>query len=323
MSNWRFLTRSVNLRSVTGLAAPAAGPKAQRFFYKQGSDAKAIQVEATELHRIAAMTLGATGVCVPKLRCHDATQNLLVMEHIGRAASLFNYLWNNTRWWDIRRVGGFHPGCIGRSLGSWLREYHASSSMLCNDVAEYHAALLSSAERKLEAIVGAGSGILSDECVGRVKDVMRAYRSGCTGRRSSGTICTIHGDLELSNVLVAGSKRIVVVDFSDSRHGFPEEDFLRLWNGIWALSQTSPLRSRLLRPCLESLEKAYGFDRLEADRDLVRVVKLGNWLCNLWTLNVLGRQLGYGRRRYVLRLTGVYRRRLEEQSVLWGKEIVT
>ncbi len=70
-------------------------------------------------------------------------------------------------------------------------------------------------------------------------------------------LARIHGDLNLSNVLVASDGKLFLIDFGDTRFSLPLEDFVSVWHTIWSLSRLSRRRRLQLDPCLARLVEEY------------------------------------------------------------------
>ena len=314
MADLKFITRNKNLISVTGLASVNGSDSL--FFYKQGEDGAAIAAEATEHQRVQQVTANIAGIRAPEFRLYDEQQNVLVMEHVKNTTSLFNHLWNNTRWLDIRRFRGFDPLDAGLRLGKWLNCYHASTSRLEPDIDPYCLWLLESSFQKIQALISGNSGFLSPTTADNVVERLKQLEIGA---HSIGPqiVGRIHGDLELfANILVTGSRELIVIDFGYSREGLVLEDIFRLWNSIWVISKTSRLRHRLLTPCLESLLNAYGISWSAVDPTLIALLRIWNYLCSLLALAAFQTGFRFGDRSYVSRLVKVYQECLVAEVTL-------
>jgi serine/threonine protein kinase len=124
----------------------------------------------------------------------------------------------------------------------------------------------------------------------------------------------VHGDFSLDNILITKEGELIVHDFGDSRRGFFLQDVCRLWASIWAVSETSPLRARLLRPCLASFENAYGVDLGASNQPLLGLVRLWNCLCCLAGLAHAKAKAPFGSRSYMVRLAEIHRGYLEGRA---------
>ena len=257
----RVLTVHQAARSTWGTAVDTHANHNTVVHFKVSHESKNVIAEAEALQRARDVTAEVNRVGVPQVLGIDGPSGVLITRHEPDTRSLFNYLWDESSRLRLRRFRRGHPDQIGVLLGTWLRHScgpSESQSESGNDVLLNK--LLKSAFGRLGALGDARwDYYLSPETARNVMDSLSRLREKI-GNSGSVRVVQIHGDLNLSNVLVQPDGRLCVVDFGDARPGLIHEDFANVWQTVWGISQLSTLRQSLLRPCLNALLKSYALD---------------------------------------------------------------
>lgn len=90
----------------------------------------------------------------------------------------------------------------------------------------------------------------------------------------------IHGDLNLSNLLVLKDGRLSVIDFADSRAGIGLEDFAVVYQNVWLAGQCRKNCKRESAAFLEAFLNGYR-PQLRVDDPVFTCFRIGAALVNV------------------------------------------
>jgi aminoglycoside phosphotransferase (APT) family kinase protein len=315
---FEFITRRSNPRSFSGLLRLTDEPSGPLRHYKLAKDKEHLAREAKELFRVQRSLPPMAGIAPIRVCLYEPRHGLLVTEYVEDGGSLFNHLWNRSRWFQLRRLTPSKAAELGRRLGRWLWEYHAVPSACVRSVGEVARTIAEDTLSKLKTLTILSSSLLTREVTKGIEeyllDILRY--PGSLGNR---TIVRIHGDMELANALISRSGNVFILDFADTREGFPWEDVVRLWHSVWTMSQISPLRSRLLRPCADALLEGYGAKPGIVNDPLFGFIRCWNAVCNILMSVQIGKALGFTGRRAARRLAEINKNWLDASRDPSGK----
>lgn len=266
----------------------------------------AAEKEALELQRIEHLRGTVNEVDAIRLHSYSSQENLLFTEFVPRAHTLFNELYNRSRWWRRWHSAATSFERMGAQVGAWLRLYHDTSLTRTSGYDEPVRFLTESGTRKLNALQEANSTLLSAATV----QFLRSYFNNVqTSSNAWGpqNVSQIHGDFDLANILIVPPTRLVIVDFADSRIGFAAEDLVRCWHAAWTLSRLSPSVGTFA----SSLLDGYEIGRSELDPALVNLLRCWNAITFLLTAIRVRSRFSLGTRRLFSRLIEVNRHWLE------------
>jgi tRNA A-37 threonylcarbamoyl transferase component Bud32 len=248
----------VNPRSETGFAVDRED--GVRLFYKRVDSVERLCREV-QAHQHAARVAGyVDGVEVPRLFGIVPDRCLLLMAPIEARDNLFNYLWNGCSMWRRASLRLLPPERIGELLGTWFRRYHTPVTGSGIEGRQRVSQLATAACGRLKST----QFLRLDYLGGPVRDALLAYLSpmrrpqDAEREMSASSVVCVHGDPNLSSVLVTAQQRLAIIDFGDSGVGLGGEDVVSIWQTIWAISELSKRHKRLLTPCLEALIQHYG-----------------------------------------------------------------
>ncbi len=187
-----------------------------------------------------------------------SNNNILITEFFS-GESLFNKLWNNTSLIKFSK----HPpiyqdwGVLFTNIFKWLSLFHASSINKYYTVDQSMAIknnVIEDLKKKTNAIHKLSNSILKRKEWEKLNSII------CRGEELSWQdlpTADIHGDLTISNMLV-NANDVFILDFADTTKGFVLEDIVRLWSGIWEVSECGYKRGQILRPHLNHFLTSYG-----------------------------------------------------------------
>ncbi len=299
------LARALILRSTSGLLLVPDKGGGELLHYKRARDRENLVAEADELVRVATACRPVSGIRAVVLRMYEPREGLLITEYVeGR--SLFNFLWNSTRWFQWRKLSAGAAANVGTRLGEWLREYHASTTNCLCRPADAVQAVANDALSKLATLKARSPRFLSASTSSAIEKYLSAIAINPHVLGSPKTT-KIHGDLELVNTMVSQQGDLVVHDFADTREGLAAEDLARLWHAIWSMSQLSGTRRRILGPCLQALLTAYPASDAIVEEPCFVFLRCWNCICNILTFSFLAKVLGITGRSAAGRIAAVNR----------------
>jgi Ser/Thr protein kinase RdoA (MazF antagonist) len=193
-------------------------------------------------------------------------ENSLSTELISSRGSLFNHLWSSAALITFRR-GRWNRQQLevaGQSLGAWLRAYHAGTSVVGSCVAEAEMAVARQARTRIKLVKSKAPGLLRESLVSALHDRIEMLEGRSTSANSA--LCAIHGDLNLSNVLVeSGTGELVIIDFGNGRAGLGIEDVATVYCTVLAMRTVRGRSGRALDEFLAGLLDAYGRNALASN----------------------------------------------------------
>ena len=284
----------------------------RRVFVKRLPTVERFAAERTELARAARVTAAVSGIGVPELHAADEEDLTLVLGYVDEPQSLLNYAWNEPRRARWPRPPRAAPEAIGSRLGAWLVTYWMSSEQSGNDaVSQPTEALIRAARSRLETLQRRNGSFLQPATFDRVFADIDALGVRLRGDRSL-TAATAHGDLNLSNVLIAPDGRVYIIDFADARPALATEDVANVWHTLEMICGLSSRHEMFLRGCLDALAAGAGLVSQQfLDRDDVKLLRINQALVQILAAQGIGwmdRRLG---RRTHWRLANLNRRWLE------------
>ena len=302
-----------NPRSTTGILVNKEDLQGPQFHFKRFDSEEALERESSELRRALIRTKKVEHVQPIKVRNVEFEHRLLITEYIDDGESLFNYIWNGSRWWKRSAFGRCGAADLGKRLAIWLAAYHTSTTSSQPSPVAVLETVIDQVRRKL-ALAEQETNCISTTLAENLRhylDATEAMRDTWCYERTS----HIHGDFVIGNMLIDSHGMLFVLDFADARVGFPREDFVRLWHEIWTISRLSPRRRRLLQPCLDALIDNYSIS-IDVQKDpLSLLLRCWNAVCNIRNAALSSRQIGFTATLASRRLAKVNARWLE--SVDW------
>ncbi|RIK80382.1 MAG: hypothetical protein DCC68_11155 [Planctomycetota bacterium] len=285
------ISSRTNPRSTTGLVTfgNASGHDAAIAHYKIPKNPDALLREAHELRRAAGIADCVPGIHVIEVLDFDLEQNRLFTRFVEGTSSLFNYLWNRS---GLLGSGRFHPLPLveaGDRIGRWLKKYHESAAHDADPAAV------------LDVTCRSGLGKLRRlrEIAPRFLDkatcdaLARKFESPAVADLSSYGLTTIHGDFTLANIPYNERGDLFVLDFTDTRVGFPFEDFVRCWHAVWNIATLSAVRNRRLKPLLDAFAAGYELPSEAPRTSLFQLLLIWNALTQILTTFHIGRATGF------------------------------
>lgn len=306
--------RHVNPRSVTSLVLDDEGRGTHQ---KMVSSAEALRVEAKEMSRAAEACSQVKGIGVPVVLSTDIERLTLSTRHIS-GDSLFNFIWNSTSLVARQPLRLDQAEGIGSRIGSWLRAYHRSSIGRAHNSTEW-SELASSGCRKLARVCDSKSFFLSHKDAQQIRGYLKVQAAACEKESQQSPHAQLHGDFTPTNLLVASSGELHVLDFGDSRVGEPWFDCVRFTHDLWAVGQVRRRRS-VLRTLEKSFWIAYGTKRAPLQHEFM---KCWNSLCFLSSYVSSRHLLGFTGRWAARRLTRIHSRWLKTHIVQDSRRCAT
>lgn len=249
----RTSRRRVNPRSVTNVVG---GGEAGDIHQKTVTSPDALRVETQEMRHAAEACRHVEGIGVPEVVSMDLDVLTLSTAYIS-GDSLFNFLWNSTSCLSLRPLHVGRAESIGATIGSWLREYHRSSSVSTVNTDEWNE-LAASGCRKLARVRTAKASFLSSDEVTQIHNYFTTEAPRCEMENARSYHVQVHGDFTPTNLLITPTGHLRVLDFADSRIGEPGVDCVRLAHDLWAAGQIGQRRKKILGALENSFWRAYG-----------------------------------------------------------------
>ena len=188
---------------------------------------------------------------IPRTIGIDSEKNILFMDRLSVADNLFNYFWNDS-FLILKRPRVDASDC-GRALGGWLRFFQRIN---------LHGETLDRINLEVEFLRGIGGRL---ESIAEIKPKMiplnqrKAIVMKCKSLMESDGAAVeqtrIHGDLNLSNILVLKNGNFAVIDFGDSRPGLCLEDVGIAYHNLYLVSELK--RARGANALMHSFLGAY------------------------------------------------------------------
>lgn len=191
--------------------------------------------------------------------------NCLLTESVSSQGTLFNQFWSATgplrflhRHWPSDRLAK-----TGRSLGTWLRAFHHGTQIIDSDATQAERNVARHCRGRMKSINAMAPGTLDEATVEALHEQVATLEANCVG--TTPALCAIHGDLNLSNILVErGSNSLVIIDFGDGRLGLGIDDVATLHCTVSSMRAARGRPGRVLDLFLDELLDAYGQDKLDA-----------------------------------------------------------
>lgn len=231
-------------------------------FIKNSSELS-LRTEAEELKRLKDFNPETPHIHVPEFLWFDPETNQLATRLITSSQSFYNMIWNNTSIKGIIRGKRLDKQKLFQrleELGQWLKAYHDSSKTLksSDNPSEQ---LISFFNNKIEIVRKQKN--FSDEYLNKIKSYyLPAFEKLSDSQYLENhniSICRVHGDFNVSNMLVDDDLNIHILDFADTRIGFCIEDIGRFYELIWTMEKASILHRKTLSMARNIFLKSYGF----------------------------------------------------------------
>jgi hypothetical protein len=220
------------------------------------------KLAADEGHAILAAseaTQGIKGARTVRLVEVREAENCLLTEMVSSQTNLFNHLWASAALTRFLRHGWSHQrlAISGHSLGAWLHAYHTGTTLMDCDATEAHLAIARQSWARIKAINSMAPRLLRQSLADSLGQRLTTLERAST--TPSNALCAIHGDLNLSNVLVEkGTNDLVIIDFGNGRKGLGIEDVATVYCTILAMRTVRGRSARGLDGFLAGLLDAYG-----------------------------------------------------------------
>lgn len=222
-----------------------------------------LQTEAEELKRLKEFDAGTPHIHVPEFLWFDTETNQLSTRLISSSQSFYNMIWNNSSIKGMIRGKKLNKEILFlriEELGQWLKSYHNSTKSIenTNNPSEQLVTLFNS---KIETVRKQKN--FEDGYLNKIK----AYYLPAFEKLSDShylenhniSICRIHGDFNVSNMLVDDDLNIHILDFADTRIGFNIEDIGRFYELLWTMEKASIIHRKTLFMARNIFLKSYGF----------------------------------------------------------------
>jgi len=253
--------------------------------YEKHTHERSLKPEAMELTRCRNMNIQTAHVKAVELIGFDETENRLTTKKvIGH--ELFHTIWNPT--YLLGRLKGHRLHNQETLLnhivevGTWLREYHASSVKLVPDNSD-GSWLEAAFHRKIKDI--RNEKLISKNKLAKIEkkfgDELGNLRQSDYLTAHGAFPCHIHGDFLLYNILVDPQPKLHILDFGDTRVSSNLEDVSRFYSGLWAIAQTNRSRRKLLEALPGRFLQAYGVSPKIIDSPYFRANLVYNFLTHL------------------------------------------
>jgi hypothetical protein len=212
----------------------------------------------------AEATRGVKGAKTVRLVEVREDENRLTTERVSSSGNLFNHLWASTtpirfrrEKWNRERLG-----IAGQSLGAWLRAYHAGTSVSDRDSTDAQLNVSQQCRGRIKHIATIAPSLLAPPLVNRLHDRIAALERSSTA--ASNKLSAIHGDLNLSNVLVErGTGELVIIDFGNWKTGLGIEDVATVYCTVHSMIVAKRRSAKALAEFLVAFVDAYGRNQLE------------------------------------------------------------
>jgi hypothetical protein len=246
-------------RSFTGILGASNPFVAQRCYFKIPRDRPSITAEADDIRLATEATATVKGARPLKILSVLPEHNLLLTDPVESRETVFNLLSGSRNWWTRHRWGQAEMEAAGRALGSWLRAYHGGTVQSCEPQPEMVDRLSQICVGRLGVIKRSTQGVVDARLEDRVRALAAEYKDLCRSERVS--VSRIHGDLNLSNVLVERETGdLVVIDFGDARDGMSLEDFVTVLHTSVTLLGQGHERDADKIPFARGLAEGYGIE---------------------------------------------------------------
>jgi hypothetical protein len=237
-----------------------------RCYHKKPLNGKSAIHEGRAIQAACAATRDVRGARTVRLVEVREDENSLSTELISSRGSLFNHLWSSTAAIKFRR-GGWNRQRFedaGRSLGAWLRAYHTGTSLVGICATEAEMAVARQSRTRIKVINSKAPGLLGESLANALHERIEVLE--CRSTSANSVLCAIHGDLNLSNVLVeSGSGHLVIIDFGNGRAGLGIEDVATVYCTVLAMRTVRGRWSSALDAFLAGLLDAYGQNALASN----------------------------------------------------------
>ncbi len=265
--------------------------RSTKCFYKQCRTIEAVLTEAQMLELGRSFAASDGTVVIPAVIGIDRSQNLILIQQLAAQDNLFNYLWNQWRrpsYWFQKRLD---PVKSGFALGEWLRQFHVSQS----DFAESHLDKFTNGILgRLRAVDAKSKGLIGTYGRNRVESIIQLVeKQSATNDRLA--VARIHGDLNLSNLLVLTDGRLSVIDFADSRAGIGLEDFAVVYHNVWLTGVCRRHCRAKVAAFLAAFTEGYQL-RMSVDDPALKLFRIGAALVQMLSTLSVGDRRNHARR---------------------------
>ncbi len=251
------------------------------------SDELNLKNEARELERLKSLNIDSQHIYVPEFLNYNSQSNELTTRFIPSCQSFYNMMWNNSSLIGFIRGKRLNKEKLFQrieELGQWLKAYHNStnnSSM--HDKSFEH--LLSMFNSKINAIKK--HKILNKNYLKKIKEFYFPLINKLADikylEQNNITICRIHGDFIVLNMLVDDAFNIHIIDFADTRIGFCIEDIGRFYSLLKTMEKASILNRKTFNTASNIFLESYGFKKRAAIAPVFSAIQALNALINCLT----------------------------------------
>lgn len=253
--------------------------------YRKTSDELGLAAEAGELRRCSTLALEPEYVRVPELVSFEKDNNALTTKLIeGR--SVFDSIWNPTSLLGkLRGKRKAEAEVVCKNIvgtGQWLSNYHQTSVHSTGDT-EAAKWLTDSFLSKTKSI--RDNKLMSAQKISKIEKRFLGEVQNLTSAdyrdQNNISICQIHGDFIVYNMLVDDSNNIHVIDFGDTRVAANIDDVARFYSNLIAIAHTNGSRRKLMSDTGNKFLTAYGFDQNIVESPYFETIIAYNYLIHL------------------------------------------
>ncbi len=223
-------------------------------------------------HIFTALNSANGAAAVRPIACY--ADQLAIVSEQADGRTLMEHIDDHVRWFPGRASQRRVIETM-EAVGRWLRAFQAietpDGSVSLTDLREY-------VDVRLRRLLEHG------ECSGEFRERVLLYLERLAANVADGELAQvlIHADLALGNVLVAGT-RVIVLDFAMVQRGCALHDLTRLYTQLDVLRAKPQFRRGVVRELQAGLLR--GFDaRLNESRSLFRFLSMFNRINHLSTL---------------------------------------
>jgi len=254
--------------------------------YSKTSKEISLAVEASELQRCAALDLGPAYIHTAELVSFDKETNTLATKKIA-GRDLFLTMWNPTSLVGKLRGKRLDNAEVLLSrvagTGKWLSQYHQTTTQN-EGGAEASKWLTESFLSKTKGI--RDNNLMNPEKLARIEKRFLGEIANLADSdyrlQNNLSLCQIHGDFIVYNMLVDANDEIHIIDFGDSRIAANVDDVARFYSNMWAIAQTNGMRKKAFGQTLVNFLSAYGLEESAVETPYFEAMMAYNFLIHLY-----------------------------------------
>lgn len=271
--------------------------------------------EARELDRCRKLNIRTPHVSAVDIMNYDEKNNQLTTQTIPDGQSLYNKLWNESSFLARLAFKGLNPAVFYsrmNEIGAWLRLYHDTTEY--HDKEEQVSLHLFNAFKEKVAYIRTKKMLdepFIDLLENRYYAEVKKIRDPEYQEENMIRFCKVHGDFNVSNMIVDKDWNVFIGDFADTRIGTSIEDIGRFYELLFTMGQTNAQRKKLFINGIDSFLEGYGIPLKIHSSPFLKTVRAYNVVLFLVSENYIG---PYVKRLY---LTKWGLRRILNVSLRW------